>query len=58
MGKMKELWAEIEEEWNEMLFNYHMNKEKKKVIYKNKIKGENHGNGRVRNKSKSKRINK
>jgi hypothetical protein len=57
MGKMKELWAEIEEEWNEMLFHYHMNREKKKVIYKNKIKGENHGNGRIRNKSKSKRIN-
>ena len=55
---MKELWAEIEEEWNEMLFHYHMNREKKKVIYKNKIKGENHGNGRIRNKSKSKRINK
>ena len=49
MGKMKELWAEIEEEWNEMLFHYHMNREKKKkVIYKNKVKGEKHGNGRIR----------
>ena len=53
MGKVKEMLSQIEEKWDEMLFQYHMQgkKRKKKVIYKKKIKGANHGNGRIRNKA-------
>ena len=40
MGKVKEWLGEIEEEWNNMLFQYHMQrkKRKKKVIYKKTVK--------------------
>tara|TARA_R100001198_G_scaffold91200_1_gene69175 strand:- start:321 stop:509 length:189 start_codon:yes stop_codon:yes gene_type:complete len=62
MGRVKAFFEDIIEGMSFDEAEYHFlnskKKKKKKVIYKNKVKGENHGNGRIRNKSKSKRINK
>ena len=40
MGKVKEVWSQVEEKWDEMLLQYHMQgkKRKKRVIYKKTIK--------------------
>ena len=40
MGKVKEYWSKIEEEWDNMLYQYRMQgkKRKKKVIYKKTVK--------------------
>lgn len=55
MGKVKAFFEDLIEEfgWDEAeyYFSNLKKKKKEKVIYKNKVKGEKHGNGRIRNKS-------
>ena len=52
MGKVKAFFEDLIEEfgWDEAeyYFSNLKKKKKEKVIYKNKVKGEKHGNGRIR----------